>query len=663
MSMGGESNRRSGVILAAALALALGAVATFLSPNYITDRETYEEIGRQFVVPDCSNLHCTRVLAAWVIEQLPGESIVKWKTYAVLGNLMAAWGIALLCRRVGLSREAACAAAVMSALGPGAQLTAFDPHTSDPLIYGLVPWMTLLLADGRFAIATACALVAVWAKEFAAAPLWIFALYGGLLRRADIALKSIAGAALVTTMWLVLQLWFILAYNYSYGGNSSARILEGGYLLTWIRWIGPVQAIGAMVLHFGPLAWLVMTGFGRSTRELKQLAMASLPAALVFAYVQQPDRAIWNFQFVLLPLAAVSFQGAPLWLRVTWLASFGVSNLPIDGGWAPVVTWTGFAICVVSSFFLVRASGGDNRSLPQGALVTGQVGSWRRDRWIAIVAVVLMAIGVLMAGDVAVHRRVETAAGFNVWGYRGPVVPHTDLRVVVLGGRYMLGDQFQDSPPRELQELLNNPRLRDDWGFTSRAHLTVVNLAERYDATLSMRQAVDDAAYLRADAVLLYLGAETPAPDRGEQVNGWRRRSWIYRATGYLPALPSLVVPGYWPTPAARRGGDDKPEGLSPRDYDKPEGLSPQEYDAALEAAVVAARRDGPVLVATHPVLSPADAARQDRIGALLRQRFVGDPGFEYLDLRDVIDLSAPAGDGKIHETLAQAIFRLLRPR
>lgn len=659
MSMDGESSRRSGFALAAVLALALAAVAASLSPDYVTDRETYEQIGRQVLVPDCSNLHCTRVLAAWVIEQLPGQSIVKWKTYAVLGNLLAAWGIAVLCRRVGLPRDAAAAAAAMSALGPGAQLTAFDPHTSDPLVYGIVPWLMLLLADGRFALATVCAFVAVWAKEFAAAPLWIFALYGGLLRRADIALKSAAGAALVTTMWLVLQLWFILGYNYSYGGNSSARILEGGYLLTWIRELGPAHAAGAMALHFGPLAGLVVAGFGRSTRELKLLAMAAVPAALAFAYVQQPDRAIWNFQFVLLPLAAAMFRGAPLWLRVTWLASFAASNLPIDGGWAQAVLWAGFAICAGSSFLLVRAGRAGDPQLVQGSLVKSGAGLWRRERWLALAAVLLMAIGVLIAGDVALHRRVEMAAGFNVWGYRGPVVPRTDLRVVVLGGRRMLGNQFPGSPPRDLQELLNNPRLRGDWGFTSRAHLTVVNLAERYDATLSMRQAVDDAAYLRADAVVLYLGAEQPAPDRREQLEGWRRRSWTYRETGYLPALPSLIVPGYWPSPAYRRDGTDEPEGLSPQE----ENLSPQEYNAALEAAVVAARRHGPVLVATHPALSPADAARQDRAGAMLRERFAAEPGFEYLDLRKVIDLSAPGIDSKIHESLAQAIFRLMRPR
>ncbi len=657
MSMASDSARRTNLALAAILALILSTIAVGLSPDYVTDRDTYEQVGRQLVIPDCSNLHCTRVLVAWVIEQLPGESIVKWKTYAVVGNLLAAWGIFALSRRFGLDLIGSRAAAVMSALGPGAQLTALDPHTSDPLIYGVVPWLVLLLLDGRFAVVAACAVIGVWAKEFAVAPLWIFALFGGLQRRIDIVVKSATGAALASAVWIGLQLWFILGYNYSYGGNSSARILEGGYLLTWIKWIGPVQAIGAMVLHFGPLALLVAAGWRQSSRLLRRLALASLPAALVFAYVQQPDRAIWNFQFVLLPLAAAVLQGTPLWLRATWLTSFAVSQLPIDGGLNTVLAWTGFAICAGSGVVLVRSF---NRASEHSPELVAQaidpavplVPAWRAG---VVIATAVLAAAVVAGADVALHRRAEMADGFNVWGYRGPVVPDTDLRVVVLGGRHMLGDQFPNSTPRNLQELLNNQRLRGDWGFTSQAHLTVVNLAEPYDATLSMREAVDDAAYLRADAVLLYLGAEQPAPDRREQLEGWRRRSWIYRKTGYLPALPSLVVPGYWPGPQAPAYRGDR--------YDKPEGLLPQEYDAAIEAAVVAARRRGPVLVATHPVLSPSDAVRQDRVGALLRERFAGEPGFEYLDLRKSLDLSAPEVDGRIPESLAQGIFRLLRPR
>ncbi len=653
MSMASSSERRSNLALAAILALLLGAVAFVLSPDYVTDRDTYEQVGRQLIIPDCSNLHCTRVVVAWVIEHLPGESIVKWKAYGVLGNLLAAWGIYVLCRRFGLDRSAARAGAVMSALGPGAQLTALDPHTSDPLIYGAVPWLVLLLLDGRFAVVAACAAIGVWAKEFAVAPLWIFAVFGGLLRRTDIVLKSAAGAALASAVWLGLQLWFILAYNYNYGGNSSARILEGGYLLTWIRWIGPVQAVGAMVLHYGPLAWLVAAGFRRSPRELKLLALASAPAALVFAYVQQPDRAIWNFQFVLLPLAAVTFQGVPLWLRATWLTAFAISHLPIDGGWRTALVWTGFAICAGSGVWLARFG---RRPSHHGnlAVVHPQPPPDRSPRaWplAAAVSAALLAVALVAAGDVALHRRVESAAGYNVWGYRGPVVTQGDLRVLVLGGRQVLGRDLVSSLPYELQDMLNNVRLRGDAGYTNSDRLVAVNLGESADAVLSMRQTLRDTEYLRPAVVCLYIGDEPPSLDAA-RTQGWRRRSWIYRTTGYLPALPSLFVRGYWPA--------SESVASSASDQSDAAWL---EYGAALEAAIAEARRYSSVLVATHPRLLADESARQDAVATRLRDRFGSDSGFEHLDLRKVVDLAAPVGDDRVAESLSQAVFRLLRAR
>jgi len=654
--MAGDSERRSNLVIAAILALSLGLVAFGWSPDYVTDRDTYEQVGRQLIIPDCSNLHCTRVLVAWAIEQLPGESIVKWKAYGVLGNLLAALGIYVLCRRFGLDGSAARAAATMSALGPGAQLTALDPHTSDPLIYGAVPWLVLLLLDGRFAAVAACAAVGVWAKEFAVAPLWIFAVFGGLLRRTDVVLKSAAGAALASAVWIALQLWFILGYNYSYGGNSSARILEGGYLLTWIRWIGPVQAIGAMVLHFGPLAWLVAGGFRRGPRELKLLALASAPVALVFAYVQQPDRAIWNFQFVLLPLAAVAFQGAPLWLRTTWLTGFAISHLPIDGGWRTALVWTGFAVCAASGVLLARSG---RRIWPDGkvaiAAAPPQPGRSPRAWSLAAASCAVLLAALVAAGDVALHRRVESDAGFNVWGYRGPVVPQANLRVLVLGGGRVLGRQLVPSLPHELEEMLNNQRLREDAGYVGSGRIAAVNLGEPADAVPSMAQTVRDAEYLHPAVVCLYIGDEAALPDATDRTQGWRRRSWLYRHFGYLPALPTLFVRGYWPSPeapASGREGDDEPA-----------GLLRSEYGAALEAAIVAARQYGSVLVATHPRLTASESLRQDLVAARLAERFGSDSGFEHLDLRKVVDLTAPVEDDRVAESMSQAVFRLLKAR
>ena len=88
----------------AVIVIVLGTIATLApAPWYATDRDTYETVGRQFVLPDCSELHCFRVLVAWTLESLPGPSLVKWKAFAVLANAAAAIALGRLCLVLGLS--------------------------------------------------------------------------------------------------------------------------------------------------------------------------------------------------------------------------------------------------------------------------------------------------------------------------------------------------------------------------------------------------------------------------------------------------------------------------------------------------------------------------------------------------------------------------------
>lgn len=631
------------------LAAALVAVATFATPDYLTDRDTYEQVGRMLVVPDCSNLHCTRVLVPWVIERLPGSSLFNWKLYAVLGNLLAAIGIARLCARQGASVRAVRAAAVLSAFGAGSQLTLLDPHTSDPLIYALVPWMVLWIGEGRVLQAGMFAAIGVFAKEFAVAPLWVFAGYGVLARRVDLVVRTATAAGIASAVWLLLQLWFVLRYNYSYGGNPSAQLLEGGYLVRWISELGVMKAAGSLVLHFGPLAALSAAGWRLATPSQRRLAWAALPAALLFAYVQQPDRALWNFQFVLIPLAASAAIAGPRWAGVVFLAAYAVTNLPAQSSAMSAVTVAAFVISVAAVAVMMRArfagtpewSGIEWPAPPRVAI-------GRRTMLAAATAAVLLTGGLLVAADITVHRRVESQDGFSVWGYRGPVVPHrqpNDVRVAVLGGQHVFGHQLVDSIPNQLQEFLNNTRLRGDAGYRRDGHIVVANLAGPYDAVASFEQTLRDYQSLEADVVCLYIGDESPAPVARQDQLGWRHESAIFRATGYLPALTGN---GFAP-PGSRTGRDDS---------------NWREYAALVERAAVSARATARVLVATHPRLAADESAGQDAVADRLKARFAGDAGFEYLDLRRVVDLTDLARtDALISESLSQAVFRLLRSR
>jgi hypothetical protein len=76
---------------AATLVIVLGTIA-WLSPlpDRVTDREIYERTAAHRVVPDCTDLHCFRVLVAWTLGALPGPSTLKWRSYAVICNAAAA---------------------------------------------------------------------------------------------------------------------------------------------------------------------------------------------------------------------------------------------------------------------------------------------------------------------------------------------------------------------------------------------------------------------------------------------------------------------------------------------------------------------------------------------------------------------------------------------
>jgi hypothetical protein len=100
----------------------------------------------------------------------------------------------------------------------------------------------------------------------------------------------------VFIVWLVLTLILMLRYNYTYAASASA---------TWPAALtrrlaapsererdrgGDVQRVRRSVV-------LAPVGFFMAPGRLQRLTLVSLPIAALFAYVQQPDRALWNVHF------------------------------------------------------------------------------------------------------------------------------------------------------------------------------------------------------------------------------------------------------------------------------------------------------------------------------------------------------------------------------
>jgi len=366
---------RRGVLGAAAIAAALAIVAWVSpAPDRVTDRDVYEATAARMIVPDCTDLHCFRVLVPWVLGRLPGSSDLRWKAYAVVCNTAAAIGVAALCPLFGLGRRGSALAAVLSAFGFGSLYTLHDAYTSDPLMFALGPVITLALLTDRVAAATIAGTIGVLAKEFAAAPLYLVAGWHALGRRFVPALRALAGGNLAFIVWVAFTLTLMLKFNYAWGGTDSANIATGAGIGPWLQRQSLRGVAAAMFNEFGALYVLAPVGLWIGSRELRRLALVAVPIAAVFAYVQQPDRALWNFHFLVVPLAALVLERVPAALAWATAGLFAVGNLRVGaqlpiGEISRIAIVLSVALALVGAAMALRRPAADRPALtPTGAL-------------------------------------------------------------------------------------------------------------------------------------------------------------------------------------------------------------------------------------------------------------------------------------------------------
>ena len=351
------------------LAVSLAAIAALSpAPDRLTDRAVYEAAASRIIIPDCSDIHCFRVLVPWTIGAWPGPSLFKWKTYAVVANLAAAMAVFALSRAWGLSSRGALIAALLSAFGFGSLYTLHDVFTADPLMFALGPAVMWLLLHDRIAMAGAVATIGVLAKEFVAAPLYIAAAIAVVERNRERAWRLLAAANCAFIAWLLLQLTLMLRFNYGYGDNPSTQLLSGGYLAIWLDQQSARGALSAMINEFGALWMLAPLGLLMAPRPMQAFALAALPVAALFSYVQQPDRALWNFHFIVTPLAAIVLQRISPAIAWATVGTFAIANLRV-GAQLTMVPAARFAL--VASIVLAVAGvviawrAGDLRIKPQ----------------------------------------------------------------------------------------------------------------------------------------------------------------------------------------------------------------------------------------------------------------------------------------------------------
>lgn len=298
-------------------------------PDRATDRGIYELSASEMIVPGCNEIHCFRLLVPWTLGRLPGPSQLKWKAVAVVANAAAAVAVLLLSLSWGLPARTARIAAVVSALGFGSLYTLHDAFTADPVMYALGPMVLLLLNQERLMWVGAIAMAGVTAKEFVVAPLVMFSAAAWLEHRRALAYRVLALAAGAFAIWFALQLILMLSFNYSYGNNPSTHLLSGGYLRAWFQAVSPRSAVSALFIEFGAVWLLAPAGWLLAPAVLRRITVIALPFVALFSYVQQPDRALWNFHFIASPLAALSLARMPAVLAWTILGAYALANLRV----------------------------------------------------------------------------------------------------------------------------------------------------------------------------------------------------------------------------------------------------------------------------------------------------------------------------------------------
>src|SRR5262245_8605315 len=288
--------------------LALAIVGVISSRVTLPDNRFYIDAADHMITPGCAEIHCFRVLVPWTLGALPGNWLFKWKAYAVLANAGAVLAVFDLALFFGLTRRASIIAGALTAFGFGSFGTLWQPYNSDPLMFWWSPIVMRWALENRMAAAGTLASVGVFAKEFIVVPMAIAGIADARERRWGRAVRAVVAGAIAFGVWLGLQAFLRIQFDYTFGPNLSPRFLEGSYLVFWLREMSVNGALAAMFNEFGPIWLLFPFGWLAASPKLRRVAIAALPLAGLYAYLQQPDRALWNFHFITSPLAALVLE-------------------------------------------------------------------------------------------------------------------------------------------------------------------------------------------------------------------------------------------------------------------------------------------------------------------------------------------------------------------
>lgn len=336
------SARQWVVILAVNAGLAAAAQAVVPGEPGLSDREQYEYVGRHGLEPNCGwSVYCYRVLVPMALEQVPANATLRWRGYQVASNTLAGTILAITTGRLVGGWSTAVIASLIVQSSFGFTFTAYDPYTADSAVFVFAAVLTWCWLTNRIGGAFAAGMFGVFAKETVALVSASTAIAAFVARQPRHWPWWLAQAAVVMATLLGFHWVMDTYFGWSITTNAAAKFSEGSWLAIW--WAHNPSVLSKMFYLFMPFGfgWLyALAGFRIAPANLRQLALGATAPMLALNYVQNPERALGNAFFIVVPLAAIALARVPVALALVAVVTNGAITAKVgtSTNWLPSVS-------------------------------------------------------------------------------------------------------------------------------------------------------------------------------------------------------------------------------------------------------------------------------------------------------------------------------------
>jgi hypothetical protein len=330
-------------LLNAVLAFSIQAIAP--PEPTLSDRSRYEYAGAHPFAPVCPpSLYCFRVAVPAVLELVPLDPELRWRVYRWAAITAAGTIVALTSASLAGGGGAAVVATILTQGSYGFAFTAYDPYSADPAVFAGIALLAWCWGRDRWRLALAIGVAGIFVKETLALMSVATALAALLGPRrpqwtAWVAQGTIVVALLLLYRWVMPQYW-------GWGPVDFANLVQndlagGGWLTLWLEGNPPATRAFVVFVTFG-FAWVFAAlGFRSATPDWRNLAIGSLLPFLALNYVQNPERALGNLFFVVIPLAALTLSRVPMRLAIAaaLLSSVISARAGSSSNWLPATKY------------------------------------------------------------------------------------------------------------------------------------------------------------------------------------------------------------------------------------------------------------------------------------------------------------------------------------